>query len=333
MEQRRLGKTNLQVSVLGLGCGRLGSVGQAGGDEAALRLIKTALDAGINFFDTSDIYGQGRSEKLLGTALRGQRGKVIVATKAGFCLSPLGGAASRLKPLLRRVLRLIPGFARSIQKVRATQQRQDFSAPYLTQCVEGSLGRLGVDALDVFLLHSPPTEVLERGEVFATMETLRAQGKIRHYGVSCRLRSDIALCVKQAGVSVLQVELNALAAESVAQTLPQARAADVGIMARQAFAGGLLLRSAAQISEDDATGRGVELQKLKERYALLEKIASEGGATLGQMALQSLVQLCDISSVLIGTTSVEHLRGHLAALDRPPLPPEQAKRIFAPLPA
>ena len=105
MDYRRFGKTNLKVSPLGLGCGRFGSVGQKGGDEAALRLINEALDAGINLFDTSDIYGQGTSESLLGKALRGKRDKAVIVSKAGFCLSTLGGAASRLKPLLRKLLR------------------------------------------------------------------------------------------------------------------------------------------------------------------------------------------------------------------------------------
>src|SRR5271169_3330564 len=103
MNYKRLGKTDLRVSALGLGCGRLGSVGQAGGDVAALRLVAQALDCGINFFDTSDIYGQGASESLLGKALRGRRDKTVVVTKAGFCLSTLGSAAGRLKPLLRKL--------------------------------------------------------------------------------------------------------------------------------------------------------------------------------------------------------------------------------------
>lgn len=322
MEYRRLGKTGLRVSVLGLGCGRLGSVGQAGGDSAALRLLGHALDIGINFFDTSDIYGQGTSEKLLGQALRGRHDQVVVVTKAGFCLSGLGSVAGRLKPLLRRVLRLRPGFARSIQKVRAAQDRQDFSPGYLGKCVEGSLARLAMDALDVFLLHSPPAEVLGRGEVFETLETLRRQGKVRHYGVSCRTSADVPLCVRRAGVAVLQLELNLLTGPALDQALAQASAADVGVMARRVLAGGLLLRSAAELTPQDATTRGEDFAALKQRHEQFQAQAREKGTTLGQMALQSLLQKGEISSLLIGTTGVEHLDQHLAALGQEP-----AKRL------
>jgi aryl-alcohol dehydrogenase-like predicted oxidoreductase len=195
--------------------------------------------------------------------------------------------------------------------------------------VETSLARLGFDALDVFLLHSPPTEVLQRGEVFETLETLRAQGKIRHYGVSCRNVSDVPLCANRPGVSVLQIELNLLAPQAIAQTVPLARAADLGIMARRVLAGGLLLRSSADLRAEDAEARGEEFAALKERHQGLEKAAAEAGTTLAQMALQSLFQLCEISTVLIGTTSVEHLREHVAALNRPPLGPEPARRMAA----
>jgi aryl-alcohol dehydrogenase-like predicted oxidoreductase len=326
MDYRRLGKTDLRVSAISLGCGRFGSVGQKGGDEAALRLVGQALEAGINFFDTSDIYGQGASEILLGKALRERRDKAIIVSKAGFCLSSLGSAAGRFKPLLRKLLRFRPGFARSIQKVRAAQNRQAFSAAYLTKCVEGSLARLGVEALDVFLLHSPPTEVLERGEVFDTIETLRKQGKIRHGGVSCRNASDVLLCVGQPGIAVLQVELSLLTPDSIEQALPLARVADVGIMARRIFAGGLLLRSAAQLQPADGAERGEDFGELKSRHERLERFAAANGLTLAQMALQSLLQMCDISSVLIGTTSGEHLREHLSVLKRPLLL-EQVKSI------
>src|SRR5882724_5405274 len=142
MIYRQLNKTELKVSVLGLGCGRLGSVTQADGAQTAMRLVKTALDAGINFLDTADIYGQGASESLLGKALRG-RNDVVVATKAGFCLSSLGWLARQLKPLLRRIIKLRPAFAGSVQKVRATQQKQDFSSAYLQRSIEASLRRLG----------------------------------------------------------------------------------------------------------------------------------------------------------------------------------------------
>src|SRR5438128_1723385 len=141
MEFRPLGKTDLKISALGLGCGRLGSVTQAGGDQAALRLLGKALDAGINFFDTADIYGQGASESLLSKALKGHRDRVVVATKAGYCLSRRGRLAKWVKPLLRRLIQLRPGFEKSVKKARASQTEQNFSGDYLARQIEASLRR------------------------------------------------------------------------------------------------------------------------------------------------------------------------------------------------
>ena len=322
MNYRRLGKTELKVSALGLGCARLGSVTQAGGDQAALRVIGAAIDAGINFFDTSDIYGQGRSETLLAKALKGQRDRVIIATKGGFCLSSLGLVAKHIKPLVRKFLKSKPKFAHSIQKVRAAQQKQDFSASYLPRSVEGSLKRLHTEALDVFLLHSPVTEVLQQGEVFQTLDSLKAQGKVRHYGVSCRKAGDMASCLAHASVSVLQVELNLLHPEVLAEVLPAARSQDAGIVARQALAGGLLLRSPGELRPEDCASREESFEQLRGRIEEAAKNARQSGRTLPHMAIQYLLEQAAISSVLIGTTNAEHLKAHLPRLDQPVLNPQ-----------
>ena len=322
MNYRRLGKTELKVSALGLGCGRLGSVTQSGGDQAALRLIGAAIDAGVNFFDTSDIYGQGRSEMLLAKALKGQRDKVIIATKAGFCLSSLGWVAKQIKPVVRKFLKAKPKFAHSIQKARASQNKQNFSPLYLQRGVEGSLKRLRTEALDVFQLHSPPTEVLRQGEVFRTLDSLKAQGKARHYGVSCRKAGDVAFCLAHAGVSVLQVELNLLHPEALAEVLPAAKSQDVGIVARQALAGGLLLRSPGELRPEDCASREESFEQLRGRIEEVAENARQSGRTLPQMAIQYLLEQAAISTVLIGTTNAEHLKVHLPRLEQPVLNPQ-----------
>jgi len=328
MEYRRLGKSELNVSVLGLGCSRLGSVTQAGGEQAAFRVIGCALDAGINFFDTADIYGQGTSEILLGKAVKAHRERVVLATKAGYCLSVMGGLAKRFKPLLRRLLRVKPGFSQSIQKVRAAQARQDFSTPYLTGRIEASLRRLRVEALDLFYLHSPPADVLERGEVFEALETFKRQGKLRHYGVSCLAAEDALLCARQPGVAAVQLEINLLKPDALAQALPASRARDLGVVARQALAGGLLLCPAAEL-HPEAHASGGQFEAGQSRLAQLEKLAAETGGGLARLAVQYLRQLDEISSVLIGTTNAGHLQEHLAALAGPPLSPDHLARIQA----
>jgi aryl-alcohol dehydrogenase-like predicted oxidoreductase len=294
-------------------------VTQSGGDRAALRLIERALDAGINFFDTADIYGQGASERLLAKVLKGR--EAIIATKAGFCLSPLGFLARHAKPVIRRLLGIRPSLSGSVKRVRAAQNRQDFTRGYLTRCVDGSLSRLRLDCIDVFFLHSPATEVLERGEVFETLQALQRQGKIRHYGVSCRKASDVGYCSAQTGVSVLQAELNLLVPEAFDAVLPLAETKGVGVVARQALAGGVLLRTAAELGPESVP-EGREWSDIKWRMLELEKVALEQGIDVARMALKFLVQTKAISTTLIGTTNADHLKASVEALNRPDLSPE-----------
>lgn len=329
MEQRRLGRTDLKVSAIGLGCSRLGSVTQTGGSQAALRLIGSALDAGINFFDTADIYGQGASESLLGKAIKNHRDKVVIATKAGYCLSTLGSIAKRIKPLLRRFIRLKPSLTQSIQRVRAAQNQQNFSTEYLARRIDVSLRRLRTEALDLFQLHSPPTAVLQRGEVFEALEKFKAQGKIRFYGVSCLTADDALLCLKQPGIAAVQLQLNLLSPQAIDQVVSPSQANGIGVIARQSLAGGLLLRSAAELRPEDSASRNENFEELKARLEQFEGLAAEAGGSLPQLALQFLLQLDGVSNVLIGTTSSSHLQEHLAVLARPPLAPDNLARIHS----
>jgi aryl-alcohol dehydrogenase-like predicted oxidoreductase len=331
LEYRQLGNTDLQVSAFGLGCGRLGSVTQVGGNQAALRLIGSALDAGVTFFDTADIYGQGASETLLGQATRSRRDQVVIATKAGYCLSPLGSIARRLKPLLRRIIRLSPGFAKTVTKVRAAQHQQSFSADYLAGRIEASLRRLQTDALDLFQLHSPPTAVLERGEVFEALAKFRAAGKIRHYGIACLSATDASLWLDQPGVAAIQLELSLLSPQVIGAMPQSAQAKGVGIIARQALAGGLLLRSAGELRPEHCPSREEDFKTLRAWLERLEKLASEANCSVRELALRYMVQLEGVSSTLIGTTDVAHLQQNLAVLGGPALAPDILRHIPAAL--
>jgi len=318
MKYRRLGKSELKVSAVGLGCARLGSVTQAGGDQAALRLIGVALDAGINFFDTADIYGQGKSEQLLSKAIKSQRDRVVIATKAGYCLSALGGIARHIKPLLRRLIKGRPNLTQSVEKVRATQSRQNFSDGYLRTHVEASLRRLRCETIDVFYLHSPPTEVIQKGQVFQTLATLKGQGKIRAGGVSCLSDSDALLCLKYPAVSVVQIEVNLFTPGAIKDVLPACRAADVAVVARQALAGGLLLRSAASLRPEDCGPRAEQFAEVKARLEGFEKISAVAGAKPPAAALHFLLEPDGVACALLGTTNFDHLNEHLKALAGPP---------------
>ncbi|HUJ72163.1 MAG TPA: aldo/keto reductase, partial [Verrucomicrobiae bacterium] len=309
------------------GSGRLGSLTHGDGDAAALRVLADALDAGITFFDTADIYGQGASEKLLGKAIRSRREQVVIATKAGYCLSPMGNLAKRFKPLLRRILRVRPGLTRSVQRVRAAQTQQNFSREYLFRAVDASLRRLRVDAIDLFQLHSPPAEVLERGEVFETLAALQQLGKIRHSGVACLIAEHVPLAMRCKGLATVQVEMNMLTPTVFGPVLDSARSAGVGVVARQIFASGLLLRSSASLTKEDCSHRAEGFPWVKERLQRLEALAADLHATVPELAIQFLRGTAGLSNILVGTTNVTHLRKNLEVFTRPPLGNEKLSRI------
>src|SRR5580704_8655009 len=158
MKYRKLGSTSLEVSEIGFGAWGIGgnqfgnSYGPAA-DEESLAAVTTAFDLGCTFFDTADVYGHGHSEELLGKALKGTRQKVVIATKVGsdFYHQP---------PQLR------------------------FTEEYITFAVEQSLKRLDTDVIDLYQLHNPPFSAIEHGQLFAPLEKLKSQGKIRFYGIS-----------------------------------------------------------------------------------------------------------------------------------------------------
>ena len=237
MQTRVLGNTGLTVSVLGFGCAPLQSrVGRA----PSLRALRCALDAGISFFDTANTYGQGQSESTLGEVIRSCRERVVLCTKAGQTLSPLVG---RLVPLKRIVGPLIRPFRRVRQAaghiIAAQTKTSQYSDKALTASVEGSLGRLGTDVIDLLLLHSPSVEVIRQGDAFLTLGRLQRAGKIRAFGVSCHSYEEAHAVLEctESGVSALQISFNVLDQEAAALLEP-ARKLGIGIIARSPFAQG-----------------------------------------------------------------------------------------------
>ena len=166
MKYRTLGKTGLQVSVIGLGtmvhAGHFGPMK----DSESLSAIETALDLGVNFIDTSDAYGAGYSETLLGNALKGKRDKVILATKGGNVMTG------------------------------PNRGKRIFDPDYISRVMEESLQRLQTDYIDLYQLHNPTVDVIERGEVWEVLERAKQAGKIRHYGVSINSMEEGIAAVK-----------------------------------------------------------------------------------------------------------------------------------------
>jgi aryl-alcohol dehydrogenase-like predicted oxidoreductase len=269
------------------------------------------LEQGINFYDTADSYGQGKSERLLGQTFKQKRDQVIFATKAGYTLSSLGGLAASIKPLLKPLVQLLRAKKQSLSQARRNLLRQNFASDYLIQAVEASLQRLQTDYLDLFQLHNPATALLESGEVWQTLDLLKQQGKIRYYGVSCATLADALLCLRHPGLSSVQVEMNLLEPAAIAQLLPSALQANKAVIARQPFASGRLLKteSAAFTGEGTADARSQKYQDFAQKHS----------RTLVQTALQFVLQQRGVAVVIAGSSSPRHLQENLQALQTPPL--------------
>ncbi|MBL7501783.1 aldo/keto reductase [Frankia sp. CNm7] len=208
MEQRVLGRTGRAVSVVGLGTWQLGADWGAVDEDAALDVLAAAAEAGVTLFDTADVYGDGRSERLIGRFLREHPGSgIMVATKMG-----------------RRLAQLPENYVLANFRAWNDRSRRD----------------LGVDRLDLVQLHCPPSAVLTSDEVYDALDTMVAEGRIAHYGVSVETVAEGLAAVSRPGVASVQIILNAFRRKPVEEFLPAARAAGVGVLARVPLASGLL---------------------------------------------------------------------------------------------
>jgi aryl-alcohol dehydrogenase-like predicted oxidoreductase len=306
MELRRFGATDLRVSELGLGCARIGGVFQRD-PKGFLDLLRAAYDGGINFFDTADMYSQGESETLLGRAFYGRRDRVVIASKAGYKLPAQRRLAAHVKPLLRPLIRALglrrdrlPGAVRG-------EPTQDFSPSYLRGAVEGSLRRLRTDYLDLFQLHSPPAEIVRRGEWETALEVLKREGKIRYFGISCDTADAALAAVALPEVSSVQLAINLLERSAAERVLPQARAAQVAMIARECLANGLLAKDAGAVDLKTYCRSPEEAERRARQLEAARKLAQESGCSLAQLALRFVQGLEGVSVALIGVSTQAQL--------------------------
>ena len=215
---RRLGRTNWNISEIGFGAWAIGgSWGNV--DEADARAsVHAALDAGMTFIDTADVYGDGRSERIIRDVLKERGGeRPIVATKAGRRLSP--------------------------------HVAEGYTKANLEAFVDRSLANLGVDALDLVQLHCPPTEVYDRPEVFGAMDELVAAGKVRFYGVSVEKVEEALKAIDFPNVATVQIIFNMFRHRPAERFFPEAIGRDVGVIVRVPLASGMLTGKMSRTSE------------------------------------------------------------------------------------
>jgi len=305
------------VSELGLGCARIGGIFQHN-SNGFLNLLSAARDSGINFFDTADIYSQGESETLIGRAFRRTRSRVVIATKAGYCLPARRRFAARLKPLLRPVIRSLGIRRDRLSAAARGVLTQNFSPDYLHKAVEASLRRLQTDYLDLLQLHSPPAEVVERGEWEPALEALKRAGKIRYYGISCDTIEVGRLALNYPGMSSLQFLLNLLERRNIDALLPELRAKEVAGIARECLANGVLAKPVEEIDLARYYPTSEEQRHRAEQLADCRRQAAERGTSLTRLALEFASRAEGVSVALIGARTVEQLQSLLDAYLRAP---------------
>jgi aryl-alcohol dehydrogenase-like predicted oxidoreductase len=311
------GNTGMQVSEIGFGGSRIGGVfaGKSGNREA-LSVLSQALDAGITFYDTADMYSQGESEALIGKAFRGRRGHVVLATKGGYCLPARRNLIKRIKPLVRPLVqalglkraRLPAGFSGALS--------QNFAPTYLTQALEASLKRLQTDYVDLYQLHSPGPAFMQSdafGEALQTLEKLRSQGKLRFYGVGTEVPEDAPFCLDAPGISSVQLGFGLLDLQALDQgMLATAQARGLAVIARGCFGGGLLKDGLVGDELKTATSKWQHIEALRTHSVNLRR-------SLLDVAFQFCRGTPGVSVTLLGMRTESHLRENLRYLEGNPL--------------
>jgi aryl-alcohol dehydrogenase-like predicted oxidoreductase len=321
MKYNEFGHTGIKVSEIGFGGSRIGGLlaGKSSRSET-VALLQNALAAGITFYDTADMYAQGESEALMGTAFRARRHEVVLATKGGFSLPAQRRLLARIKPIVRPVVQALGLKRNKIVASVAGSLSQNFSPAYLTDAVHGSLRRLQTDYIDLYQLHSPPMQRLESevlGEAVATLEKLKIQGKLRHYGIATEAPEDANSCLAVSGISSVQLGFGLLDPEALDQgILGGAAERGLGVIVRGCYGGGLL--------KDGLDEAGLKATTPKwDQILAIRAVSAQSGRAVLETALKFCLGTPGISVTLLGMHTQAHLRENMRAYRAPPLNAEE----------
>ncbi len=315
MEYRALGRTGWNISVVGFGSWGIG--GDAWGstdDKTSLAALHKAIDLGVNFIDTADVYGDGHAEQLIAQVRKERSEQLIVATKAGRRLNP----------------HVASGY----------NNRQN-----LTSFVERSLRNLQTESLDLLQLHCPPSEVYDMPEVFAILDELTQQGKLRFYGVSVERVDEALKAIMHPNVQSVQIIFNMFRFKPAEQFFAASREHRVGILARVPLASGLLtgkLSTQTQFAENDhrnfnrhgesfdqgETFAGVDYETGLQAVEELRPLVPQG-ATMAQFALRWILMFPEVTSTIPGAKNAQQAADNVQAAMLPPLSDETMRRVQA----
>jgi aryl-alcohol dehydrogenase-like predicted oxidoreductase len=305
MNQRKLGNTGAVVSEVGLGCWQIGHAWGDVTDETALAVLNAALDKGITFFDTADVYGEGRSEALIGRILKERSERPYVATKLGRFPNPGW-----------------PG---------------NFSEATVRAHTEASLRRLGLETLDLTQLHCIPFDVMKQGDIFDWLRAMKIEGKLRDFGASVESMEEALFCLEQPGLASLQIIFNVLRQKPIDVLFERAKERNVALIIRLPLASGLLsgkMTRETQFPENDHRNFNRDGQKFNvgETFAGLPyelgvdladalKPMIPDGLTMAQFALRWILDHDAVSVVIPGASSPVQAAANAAVSDLPPLSP------------
>jgi aryl-alcohol dehydrogenase-like predicted oxidoreductase len=316
MKYRRLGSTGMSVSAVSFGAWAIGGFWGEVDDAVSLMALHAAIDAGVNFIDTADVYGDGRSERIIAQLKKARpRDTIYVATKAG---------------------RRLP-----------QQTREGYTRENLTAWIDRSLQNLETDAIDLLQLHCPHPAVYDAPEVFGILDDLVRAGKLRHYGVSVETVDEAMHAIANPRVETVQIIFNMFRLKPAESFFAEAKARGVGIIARVPLASGLLtgkLSRRSRFADDDhrAFNRNGEAFDKGETFSGvpydvgLEAVEAirplvPPHATLSQIALRWILMFDAVTCAIPGAKTAAQARDNAGAADLPPLTPETmaaVKRVY-----
>ena len=312
MKYRRLGKTNLNVSEISLGTWQVGGTWGSGfNDAAAEKIINTAIDQGINFIDTADVYEAGLSEAAVGRIVRSRKEEVYVATKCGRQINP--------------------------------HTNENYQPKVLRKYVEDSLKNTGLECLDLIQLHCPPTEVFYSPEIFELFDRLKDEGKIKNLGISVEKIEEALKGIEYENVTTVQIIFNMFRQRPKELFFEQAAKRDIGVIVRVPLASGLLTGKFSAASTFDAddhrnfnrdgshfdkgeTFSGIPYEIGLEAVEELKALFPDH-TNLAPIALRWILDHPEVGCVIPGASKMEHLLSNITATDLAPLTKEEHKKV------
>ena len=311
MKYRELGRTGWKVSEISFGAWAIGSMWGSVDEKESVAALHKALDSGINFFDTADVYGDGRSERLLGQLRKERKETFYIATKAG----------QRLRPH-------VP---------------EGYNKENLTRFVEESLRNLQTDCVDILQLHCPPNQVYYRPETFEALDELVKEGKIRHYAVSVKTVEEGLKALEFPGIQSVQIIFNMFRQRPAELFFPEAKRRKVGILVRLPLSSGMLtgrMTRETTFAEDDhrsfnregarfdkgETFSGIDYNLSLELVEELRGLVPEG-ATMAQLALRWILMFDAVTCAIPGGKRPSQVEDNAHASDLPPLSDEVMQKV------